>query len=44
MVDNIKYYKAEKDIMIMLNHPFIVQFVSSFKTKDFLFFLLENIR
>ena len=41
--DNIKYYKAEKDIMIMLNHPFIVQFVSSFKTKDFLFFLLEFI-
>ena len=41
--DNIKYYKAEKDIMKMLNHPFIVKFVSTFKTKDFLFFLLEYI-
>jgi cGMP-dependent protein kinase len=36
-----KIYINEKNIMFSIHHPFIVSIISTFKTKDFLFFLLE---
>ena len=41
--ESMEYYKNEKKIMSLLNHPFIVGFINTFKTKQFLFFLLEYI-
>ena len=38
-----KIYINEKNIMFSIKHPFIVSIINTFKTKDFLFFLLEYI-
>ncbi len=38
-----KIYINEKNIMFSINHPFIVSIISTFKTKEFLFFLLEYV-
>jgi len=39
----IKYFLAEKRIMLALDHPFIIKFVKSLKNSEFCFFLLEFI-
>ena len=38
-----KYYLNEKKIMNSINHNFIVKFYNTFKSNDYLFFLLEFI-
>ena len=39
----IKYYLNEKNIMLKINHPFVVKLVKTLKNKDNLFFLIEYI-
>lgn len=46
MVQNKKLaqgYLDEKSIMSTIEHPFIVQLINTFKTRDFIFFLIEYI-
>ena len=43
MKESAKIYINEKNIMFSMKHPFIVSIIDTFKTKDFLFFLLEYI-
>ena len=43
MKESAKIYINEKNIMFSLKHPYIVSIVTTFKTKEFLFFLLEYI-
>ena len=38
-----RIYINEKNIMFSIKHPFIVSIISTFKTKEFLFFLLEYV-
>ena len=39
----IKYYLNEKNIMLKINHPFVVKLVKTLKNKENLFFLIEYI-
>ena len=41
--ESAKIYINEKNIMFSIKHPFIIKIVKTFKTKDFLLFLLEYI-
>ena len=43
MKELAKIYINEKNIMFSIKHPFIISIITTFKTKDFLFFLLEYI-
>ena len=43
MKEQAKIYINEKNIMFSIKHPFIISIITTFKTKDFLFFLLEYI-
>ena len=43
MKESAKIYINEKNIMFSIKHPFIISIITTFKTKDFLFFLLEYI-
>lgn len=42
--DSAKFYLNEKSIMSSIDHPFIVQLINTFKTKDYIFFLIEYIK
>ena len=43
MKEAAKIYINEKNIMFSIHHPFIISIITTFKMKDFLFFLLEYI-
>ena len=43
MKEPAKIYINEKNIMFSIKHPFIISIIKTFKTKEFLFFLLEYI-
>ena len=43
MKEAAKIYINEKNIMFSIKHPFIFSIITTFKTNDFLFFLLEYI-
>ena len=43
MKELAKIYINEKNIMFSIKHPFIISIITTFKTKDYLFFLLEYI-
>jgi len=43
MKEAAKIYINEKNIMFSIHHPFIISLITTFKMKDFLFFLLEYI-
>jgi len=36
-------YINEKNIMFSVDHPFIISIINTFKTKDYLFFLMEYV-
>ena len=38
-----KYFKNERKIMLLLDHPFIVKLVKSLKNENYCFLLIENI-
>ena len=42
-IEASKYYKDEKKILSNLDHPFIVQLLNTFKTQQYIFFLMEHI-
>ena len=39
----IKYFIQERNILLKLEHPFIMKLVKTFKTENYIFFLLEYI-
>jgi len=39
----IKYFIKEKQILLSIDHPFIVKLVKTLKNDDFIFYLMENI-
>jgi cGMP-dependent protein kinase len=39
----IKYFIKERQILLSLDHPFIVKLVKTMKNKDFIFYLMEHI-
>ena len=43
MKEAAKLYISEKNIMFSIKHPFIVSIINTFKTREFLFFLLEYV-
>ena len=40
----IKYFIQERNILLVLEHPFIMKLVKTFKTDSYIFFLLEYIQ
>ena len=42
--DSAKFYLNEKSIMSSIEHPFIVNLIHTFKTREYIFFLIEYIK
>lgn len=42
--DSAQCYLNEKSIMSSIEHPFIVQLINTFKTREYIFFLIEYIK
>ena len=42
--DSAQIYLNEKGIMSSIEHPFIVQLINTFKTREYIFFLIEYIK
>ena len=41
--DSAQIYLNEKGIMSSIEHPFIVQLINTFKTREYIFFLIDKL-